>query len=235
MDELEFRRRVYANPDNNEQDVIDAATQDPEKQAFRNELKAFNNRLSVASKVPVPEDLAHKLIWQQSVRDFALQKKRNRWYTAMAASIAFVAGISFTQWYNAPQADLSMQALAHMQYAEQEKSHSAVPVDLQQINAKLAGFGAHLAADIGNVKSANYCHLSTVRSLHLILDTDQGLMSVFVLPHSDDTALPKSFAGERFHGESVDLHKANVIVVGENGAELAPLKNKVTRNMLFST
>lgn len=233
MDELEFRRRVYANPDTTDRDVVEAAKSDPAKQAFWQELKAQDSALLDVMRVPVPEDMAHKLIWQQSANEFVRHRKRSRWYIAMAASVAFAVGISFTL-FNRAEVSLGNEALVHMQYASAEQSHSGLPVDLTQVNAKLAGFGASLTDMLGNVKVANYCHLSNVRSLHLIIETEQGLMSVFVVPQRDDVLLPEAFSNDTYHGEAVKMQRANILVVGDKDADLHPVMQEVKRKIQFS-
>ena len=233
MDELEFRRRVYANPDTTDRDIVEAAKSDPAKQAFWQEQKAQDNALLEIMKVPVPEDMAHKLIWQQTANEFVRHKKRSRWYVAMAASVAFAIGISFT-FFNQGQVSLGNEALVHMQYASAEQSHSGLPVDLTQVNAKLAGFGASLTGMVGDIKVANYCHLNNVRSLHLIMETDQGLMSVFVVPHRDDILLPDAFSNEAYHGEAVKMQRADILVVGDKEANLKPVMQEVTSKIQFS-
>ena len=183
MDELEFRRRIYADPETTDSDVIEAAKADESKRSFWNEQKQLDKQLKQALKVDVPEDLASKLIWQQSADEFTRYKRRSRWYLAMAASVAFTVGIGLTMWYHQPLS-IGGQALAHMQYAEMEHAHSLLPVDLNMVNAKLASFGGSFSEMLDGVEVANYCHLSTVRSLHLIVNTPQGKMSVFVVPLS---------------------------------------------------
>lgn len=233
MDELEFRRRVYANPDTTDRDIIEAAKSDPAKQAFWQEQKIQDNALLEAIKVPVPEDMAHKLIWQQTASEFVRHKKRSRWYVALAASVAFAVGISFTLFHRGP-VSLGNEALVHMQYAATERSHSGLPVDLTQVNAKLAGFGASLTEMVDNVKVANYCHLNNVRSLHLIMDTEYGLMSVFVVPSREDISLPEAFSNDQYHGEAVKMQRANILVVGDKQADLTPVVQEMTRKIQFS-
>lgn len=234
MDELEFRRRVYANPDTTDKEVIDAARQDPAKQAFWNEQKKLDQQLLSALKVPVPEDLANKLIWQQSMQEFVRHKKRSHWFMALAASVAFTVGVSFTLWYEQQPVSIDRQALAHVHLAEEEQPHSALPVDMHQVNAKLASFGAQFTQDLGNVVVANYCHLQSVQSLHLIIDTAQGKMSVFVVPHNDHMDMPFHFADSEFQGNGFVMHNANIMVVGEKGADLTPLTEKVKNSIVFS-
>ncbi|AXT37513.1 DUF3379 domain-containing protein [Alteromonas sp. BL110] len=233
MDELEFRRRIYADPETTDSDVVEAAKADESKRNFWNEQKQLDKQLKQALKVDVPEDLASKLIWQQSTDEFNRYKRRSRWYLAMAASVAFTIGIGLTMWYHQPLS-IGGQALAHMQYAEMETAHSLLPADLNMVNAKLASFGGSFSEMLDGVEVVNYCHLSTVRSLHLILDTPQGKMSVFVVPERGDVTVPSEFSDDQYHGESIKMRHANVMIVGDKDADLSEMKKAVSERIQFS-
>jgi len=233
MDELEFRRRIYADPNTTDSDVVEAAKSDNSKRDFWNEQKQLDAQLKQAVKVEVPEDLVNKLIWQQSADEFSRYKRKSRWYMALAASVAFTVGIGFTMWYHQP-VSLGGQALAHMQYAETERAHTFSPVNLEMVNAKLASFGASFTDDIGKVEVANYCHLSTVRSLHLILDTPEGKMSVFIVPERSDVRVPAEFEDKQYRGESLTLQHASIMVVGDKHADLENMKKSVADRIRFS-
>lgn len=233
MDELEFRRRIYADPETTDSDVVEAAKADDNKRHFWNEQKQLDKQLKQALKVDVPDDLANKLIWQQSADEFTRYKRRSRWYLAMAASVAFTVGIALTMWYHKPLS-IGGQALAHMQYADMEQAHSLLPVDLNMVNAKLASFGVSFNEMLDGVEVANYCHLSTVRSLHLIVDTPQGKMSVFVVPERGDVTVPSEFADKQYRGESLKLQRANVMIVGDKDADLSEMKEAVAKRIQFS-
>lgn len=233
MDELEFRRRIYADPETTDSDVVEAAKADESKRSFWNEQKQLDKQLKRVLKVDVPEDLASKLIWQQSTDEFNRYKRRSRWYLAMAASVAFTIGIGLTMWYHQPLS-IGGQALAHMQYAEMETAHSLLPADLNMVNAKLASFGGSFSEMLDGVEVVNYCHLSTVRSLHLILDTPQGKMSVFVIPERGDITVPSEFSDDQYHGESIKMRHANVMIVGDKDADLSEMKKAVSERIQFS-
>lgn len=233
MDELEFRRRIYADPETTDSDVVEAAKADESKRSFWNEQKQLDKQFKQALKVEVPDDLASKLIWQQSADEFTRYKRRSRWYVAMAASVAFTIGIGLTMWYHQPLS-IGGQALAHMQYAEMEHAHSLLPVDLNMVNAKLASFGGSLSEMLDGIEVANYCHLSTVRSLHLIVNTPQGKISVFVVPQRGDISVPSEFEDSQYHGESIKMRRANVMVVGDKGADLSEMKKAVSERIQFS-
>ncbi len=234
MDDLAFRRAVYADPNTKDPEIIAAANADPAKKALLNELKALDKQLASASKIPVPDDLAHKLIWQGTITDFARHKKRSRIYLSIAASVAFVVGLSFTLWQQHATVNISSEALAHMYYTDMQEAPRASAVSLDIVNDRLAGYGASLASEIGVIKSANYCRLDSVKSLHLILETASGLVSVFVLPDDRKMDVLSTFSDTQYAGETLKPERANVLVVGDKGQDLTPIKQEVEQKLLFS-
>jgi len=231
MDELEFRRRVYANPDDNSDDVVNAANEDAQKQHFLSDTRALNEQIKSAVKVPVPDDLADKLIWQSTMREHATQKKRARWHIAMAASVAFVMGLTFAMW-TPSKVDLGHAALAHMSHAEIEMRFASTPVSLELVNAKLESMGAELTQDIGNVYVANYCQLDNFKALHLIVETDVGEVSLFIMPHEADTTLPNRFSDDSYTGKGFSTQQASVMIVGDKGSDLSAFSGKVRNSLI---
>lgn len=233
MDELEFRRRLFENPDDNTPEVLDSVAKHPGQKAFRQDIKKLQSQIDQAVKVPVPDDLANKLILQNALRDYRKQKQRARWYIAMAASVAFIVGVGITSWHQQHVA-LPEAALAHMYYAQTEQPITGQTVSLNQVNAKLAQFGAHVTDSIGHVQVVNYCHLDTVRSLHLIIDTDMGKMSVFIVPDKGRLDSSQDFEDGSYAGTAFSSHRANILVVGEKGSDIKHMKQQVQKNLLFS-
>lgn len=232
MDELEFRRRVYTNPADNDKALLEAAAQNPDNDAFWHEIKQLDDKLKIAAKVPVPDDLANRLILKQSLREFNQQKRRNRWYIGLAASVAFTCGIALTAWQQ-QHVQLDEAALAHMYYAETELPHGSAEITPQLVNAKLAQFGAELDPSIGHIASVNYCLLDAIRSLHLIIETPQGRMSVFLVP-DHNKPMDDDFADSVYQGTSYALHKTNILVVGNKGANIPAFKSELKQYLKFS-
>ncbi len=234
MDELEFRRRVYANPDTTDVDVLEAARDDATKLSFLNDMRVMNSQLRQAAEVPVPEDLANKLIWQQSMVEHVKQKQRTKWYVAMAASVAFLFTISFVMTQQGRVISLGNEALAHMHHASDELGFATTTVSLKQVNKRLEEYGATLVSDIGPIEVANYCHLNKIRSLHMILNSDNGPVSVFVVPHSDDATVPSSFGNDEYQGQGYQFKHANMMVVGDKHADISQFKKRLTNSIQFS-
>ncbi len=205
MDELEFRRTLYADPNCTNEKVLAAIANDPKKQEFSKELKQLDKSMQQASQVKVPDDLVHKLILRQTMQSHKSSKVRNRIQLAMAASVAFVVGVSFTLWQQNNLLDLSKQAIAHVYHEGNYALDAQENVSLQQVNAKLAKFGAEFSEDIGRVYYANFCDFENVRSLHMVVEGENGKVSVFVVPHDDTHQAEGSTRGTRYNSQAIDL------------------------------
>lgn len=234
MDDLEFRRTLYADPNCSDKEVLKAIADDPNKQAFCKELKQLDKKLNAASQVEVPKDLVHKLILRQTMESHRKSKIRNRIHLAMAASVAFVVGVSFTMWQQHHLLNIADQAIAHVY---QEGSHALDAqnnVSLQQVNAKLAQFGGEFTEELGQVYYASICDFENVRSLHMVMQGENGKVSVFVIPH-DGAHNAKSFAsGRGYQSQAVDVNRASIVVVGEEGANVQGMKEQLKRKIHFS-
>jgi hypothetical protein len=234
MDELEFRRTLYADPNSTDEKVLAAIADDPKKQAFYKELKQLDKNMHQASQVKVPDNLVHKLILRQTMQSQKSNKVRNRIQLAMAASVAFVVGVSFTMWQQNNLLDLSKQAIAHVHYEGGYALDAQENISLQQVNAKLAKFGGEFSEDIGRVYYANFCDFENVRSLHMVVEGQNGKVSVFIVPHNDDYQAEGSSHDTKYTSQATDLKRASIIVVGEEGANISNMKEQLNKKIHFS-
>ena len=234
MDELEFRRILYADPNCTDEEVLAAIADDPKKQAFYKELKQLDKEMHQASQIKVPDDLVHKLILRQTMASHKSSKVRNRIQLAMAASVAFVVGVSFTMWQQNNLLDLSKQAIAHVHYEGDYALQAQENLSLQQVNAKLAKFGGEFSEDIGRVYYANFCDFENVRSLHMVLEGENGKVSVFVVPHNNAYLAEGSSSDTRYSSQAIDLKRASIIVVGEEGTNIGDMQQQLNKKIRFS-
>ena len=119
MDELKFRRQAYSEPNNQDPDFLNATMESAEREAFLNELKGLDNKIERALKVDVPDDLAAKLLLRQQLQQHHSQRRKTGFAFALVASVAFLAGMTFTLLRMAP-VDLSQHALAHVYHSDRQ-------------------------------------------------------------------------------------------------------------------
>ena len=203
MDELTFRRRIYANPDDNAQDIIDACKQDPAKAKFKAEMQQFEQSLSKALNVEVPDNLADRVLLSQSIDFQKVQKRKSRVHLAIAASVAFALGLTFQMVGVTPRHDsLAEHALAHV-HAEIDHLHEEDEYSREQVNVKLASFGAEMIEQVAPIKFASFCRFGGVKSLHLVLQGDDYPVTVFIVPKNSGLKPSEAFSDPEFKGDSI--------------------------------
>ncbi|USD36686.1 DUF3379 family protein [Ferrimonas sp. SCSIO 43195] len=212
MDELEFRRQAYADPNNQEQDFIDAISQEAPRQSFVDELQQMDDHLAAAMKVAPPEDLANRILLQQNLNQFQRQKKQQRFHLAAAASVAFVIGLSLT--FIRQPVSLGDHALAHVAHEAGFADKVDEAVSLQALNTKLASFGGKMEQMPGHIYYANYCDFDGVRSLHMVMDTPDGKMTVFFVPKEQNKSMSPEFGNDKYTGEAFEMGRFQIAVVG---------------------
>jgi hypothetical protein len=224
MDELTFRRTIYADPNTTDPDVIKAANEDPSKQAFWDEVKALDAQIMQAAAIPVPDNFAEKLLLRQGMDEFSQRRRKRPWYVAMAASVAMVASIGYMTLL-AGDNGLANDVFAHVshEYVNKEMMMSSGNVSNESINAKMATFNGELIEDIGDVVSANYCYLDKIKSLHMIIKGEKGLISLFIVPDKESESIEEDFSNDELTGNSFLLESAKVIVVGDNENDVSKL------------
>jgi hypothetical protein len=232
MDDLNFRKAVLAEPFTKDPQVIEAAKNDSQKKAFWVEIQAMENDIAEVMKIPVPENLAERLILRQSIKQHDTVTKQRPWYLALAASVVFAAVLGVSMMSGGPN-KLENDVFAHMDHVEVELMKSA-QVDLNAVNGKLASFNGQVNDGIGEIVSANYCYLDKIKSLHVIVRGENGLTSLFVVPDSITESISDTFTNATFKGASFLLESAKIIVVGENADDVEQLERNAKASMSFS-
>ncbi len=233
MDDLYFRKTVYAEPFSKDPALIKAAAEDPNKQAFWDEVKAMEVELQAAMKIPVPEHLAEKLILRQSLSAHTKIKQKRPWYLALAASVVVASVLTYNTLHTSNNT-LADDVFSHLSHIDFELMKSAL-VDTTSVNHKLASFNGQIIGDLGEIVSANYCYLDHIKSLHVIIRGEHGLTSLFVMPNSIKESLSSSFSNASFQGASFLLESAKIIIVGENKDDVDLIQQKAKSSIIFSS
>ena len=177
--------------------------------------------------------MADKILLEQS---FAIENKKNvnqRWHLAIAASVAFIIGISLPLLNNMNNftQEIGTVALQHVQqkyfFTEKVNEHA----NLSTVNAKLASYGGLAKKDLGDVLYVNHCGFDGRSALHLIIQGEQGRITVFVVP--DDAGLKNSpnFHNQRLKGLTEKLEKVSLVIVGEKNEPLEKMQLKLKENI----
>jgi hypothetical protein len=231
MDELKIRRAIISDPHNPETDIQTALKQDPANQQLLDEMLALDEKIAAAMQdIPVPEDLEHKLILKQSIADFKQsERRRNRWSVAIAASFAFASALGVSSWMYKP-VNINQVAQYSLEHVYHEASYTDVintAVNLDTVNAKLASYGAEFTNEFRKVTYATTCKLNGLDSLHLVFEGDNGKVTVFILPKTNELKGWNNFSDHKYQGLAKQYPKADIIVIGHQGEDLVNFNSQL--------
>jgi len=237
MDDLQFRRKIYADPNGKDEDLLAALQADPAKQDFANELNKLDDRLREAMKVSVPDGLSEKLILRQTFASHQQKKRKSRVHLALAASVAIIAGLAVNYLqFSSSYSNLGDYALAHVYHEQDLFSNSDnAQVSLTRLNQKMSTFDGSFKQSMGELISADYCRFDGMKSLHLVYKGITDTVTVFVVPNRDDIDFRDSFNDSKLHGEAIGFKHANVIVVADKNESLTKWQRAINNNISWST
>ncbi|MDN3485077.1 DUF3379 family protein [Pseudoalteromonas sp. APC 3224] len=244
MDELEFRRRTIAQPNELDKELQEFANSSADRQQFLNESKAFDKQLDNALEVPVPDNLAERIILNTSLKEKArtdeLEQKDNvvsarswfkfdRVHLALAASFVIaVSAFMFSEEQSINQT-AGEHALAHV-YHEIYALNKTQPISIQAVNEKLALLGGQISDLPGKVTYVTFCDFQGERGLHLVFESDFGPMTVFIVP-SDNQIFEigsDDFNDSRYAGHINRGKQADTVLIASLGSPVDMYNERIS-------
>lgn len=241
MDEIEFRKRVYANPNELDQETQDAARDNPVFQEILKQTRELELGLdSVVNEATVPAGLKEKLMaipasaGSANVVSIINPMKQSLFqYYAIAASLLLAVGVTFSLSFDnrLSSADLAFgnDILAHL-YDDAEEIDNINSglfddiVAMPAVNESMANTGTQLVSNESlqriAIRSAKPCEiLPAYDSAHLLVDGTQGVVSIIVINNSPVRG-EYSIRDDRFNGIVIPMSDGNMILVGEKNENL---------------
>ena len=236
MDDLQFRRSIYAEPTSVDKALLAAQNADPAKKQLAQELCQFDEKLKQAMKVPVPDDLCNKLLLRQTLASHQQEKRKTRIHLALAASTAIIAGVivSYLQ-FSSSYTNVGDYALAHVYHEQNSFSNDDdTRVSLTSLNKKMTTFNGSFSESMGELISADYCRFDGMKSLHLVFQGLTDTVTVFVVPKKEHLAFTDKFNDEKFQGKSLSFDHANILVVADQNESLSQWQRTINDNITWS-
>lgn len=233
MDDILFRHTAIATPNSKNDDFLQRLADSDKDKALVNQAKEFDANIQRLLKVDVPEGLTDKILLEQS---FAIENERiksGRWHIAIAASIAFVLGITLPLLNNFSHypSDIGEVAMQHVKAEYYFTAQSNERADLKMINAKLARYGAEAQDQLGEVSFINYCDFDGTPALHMVMQGEKGQITVFVVPGDAKFIETEQFNNQYLKGITEKMGNANVVIVGERDESLQKVRDSMGNNI----
>jgi hypothetical protein len=236
MDDLKFRRSLLADPNNRDDAIKAAIKSDSAKQKFSQELDTLEDKIAQAMHIPVPEDLANKLILRQTFASHQQQKRKTRVRLSMAASVALVMGLTANfMMFSSTYKNLGDYAIAHVNHEASHFSNNDQPrVTLASLNEKMAKFKGSFDSTFGSLIFADYCRFDGSKSLHLVFQGQSSPVNIFILPDDEDIKFIANFANDKLQGRSLNFNHSNIIVVGDKNEPIKQWQERVSDHITWS-
>ncbi|WP_085298043.1 DUF3379 family protein [Cognaticolwellia mytili] len=236
MDDLHIRRSILANPKARDEAMNEAIKNDPAKQKFVQDIDTLDEKIAQAMNIPVPDDLYNKLILRQTLASHQQQKSKTRVRLAMAASVAFVMGLTVNfMMFSSTYKNLGDYAIAHVDHEASHFSNTDQPnVTLASLNDKMASFKGSFDSTFGTLIFADYCRFDGSKSLHLVFQGESSPVNVFVLPNDEEIEFNAKFANDALEGRSLNFNHTNVIVVADKKEPLEQWQERIKNDIIWS-
>lgn len=233
MDDLEFRRLAFADPQNQDPEFLAAAQSSPEHARLLRQLQALDSRLSAASRsVPIPSGLVARLKAREELAAndaVVASKPRATRYFVIAASLVVTVGIFLSPGLTTARpsaSDLKFHddVIGHVYREVARYDTKREDASLAQINTVLVEAGGQLRdADRikqMHIKFAKGCNVTpNSKGAHIVLDGERGSVSVMVV-HSSPVTTTFDVTHSRFAGKIIPFGDGNLIIVGEKNEPL---------------
>ncbi|MBW3696406.1 DUF3379 domain-containing protein [Vibrio sp. T187] len=235
MDDLEFRRRVLSDPKLRSEDMIAAAAESEANSKFLDDVLSLDKQIANAMHVDVPDDLADRILFNQTSTEETNVVRPNfaKRAMAMAASVAFACGLLVGQvnWGNVivtpAQASLADTAIKHVIDESGFVSVLDEEVTSQQINAKMHPFAYQFdEAFPYHVYYLNHCGFGKSNAMHMVFQGEKGKVTLFLTGIPSDKAV--DFDKQGMSGMVTPIDNSSMILVGEDGEDVAKIAEKLS-------
>lgn len=242
MNKQQFEQEVFADPNALSDDAQHLLNSSDEYQQIYADVQKLNQDIKETLEIPVPEGLQQALLniskadtdrhhTTDNVVSFS-DKFKNTVIWSLAASVVLAVGLSFSV-FNPNQDDMtgSEMALAHFHHENPYSLSLSDEVSLAEVNTKLASFNAQLSSKVGRITYANYCFFGNEKSVHMVLDTVFGKVTMFVTAKDKNRPIDQIFGDAEYEGHSWSIEDIDITIINKKGQnntqELNDMKNYI--------
>ncbi|MBS0375676.1 MAG: DUF3379 family protein [Proteobacteria bacterium] len=216
MNCLDARRALGAEPGRRTPELEAHLAGCPACARHAEELARFERVLRLALEVPVAAPGA------------ARPERRRRPLYALAASLAALLALATSVWTLYPREALASALVGHMRHEPESRVRTDVEVPAASLHYVLARAGYVLAPDAPRVSYAMSCWFRGWHVPHLVVQTDDGPVTVMVLAH-EHVAAPQQVEEGGYRIVIVPAARGALAVLAPDGTDPAHLAALVSR------
>lgn len=202
---LEFRRAVGADPGTQAPELLAHAQECAACARYRDEIQRMDPLIHRALKVevgPQPAPVRSEYRWLP------------QW--AAAASVAAACLLGLLLWLSAPRETFAEQLVAHVEGEPQALVRTAEAVEAARLDEILARSGVRLKAGADKISYAMSCRFRGRDVPHLVVQSDQGPVTVLLLAQERSVKRRQVFREGGFQGIVMPAPRGAVAVLGQD-------------------
>ena len=231
MNFSEFKRLLGAEPRNSDPEFRRACHSSPEFEEEAREAGEFEDKLERALALSAPAGLLEDLV-AVSRQTPSQPGKRHVLRYALAASLFVAVGAAGIVWKMTPGWDSVEEYLVdhyrHDGISLMARTGSDSTADVQAILSELSiQVSPELADIVGVIK---YCPTPDGKGVHMILNTNDGPVTVFYMPETEVTD-GETLAFDGVEAVLVELRSGSAAIIGPDPAKFSSLQTLIYNSL----
>ncbi|WP_163832828.1 DUF3379 family protein [Spartinivicinus ruber] len=244
MNCLEFRRVVLEEPQQLAPALVAHKQQCKECHRYYVQLQEQEALLMEALAVPVPDDLAAKIMLQCSFDETSDQADANssvvplkskgktfsQFIGGFAVAASVMLGVVFWQTHlSSEQRELTEMFVQHMEH----EAHSLVleePISVGRVGFTLNNVGIKPMGELVNVTYAANCIIEDKMVAHLVVKTDKGPVTILLMPNKQ---FKTEFAQEakQWQVALTNMKQGSAAFIGPKTLDMEPIQQQVMQSV----
>lgn len=214
MNFSDFRRWLGAEPRSRDPEFLRARASAPEFEEAAAEAERFESRLERAVSIPAPDDLVRNIM-EIPGQERSTPARSAWWPMALAASVLVAVGAVALTWQaNRSWDSVEAYVLDHYRHDGDKLLAHTDPVNADEVQAVLAQLDVQAAPELSAmVEVIKYCPTPDGRGVHMVLNTERGLVTVIYMPETR-VADRETFGFDSLEAILVDLDQGSAAIIG---------------------
>ncbi|MBM0107526.1 DUF3379 family protein [Steroidobacter sp. S1-65] len=205
----DFRTIVGAEPNTTNPEVLAHLERCPECARYREEMQAMDRLIYRALAVEAPTGSnADELLTRKSGTPSRV------WRMAASVLVAVLVG-AMSLWLLTPRDSFAREAIAHIRHEQASLVRTSDTVDPARLDQIMTSAQVRLKPGAARVSYAQYCNFRGQRIPHLVVQTEQGPVTVLVVTHAP-TQEREQIEEDGFQGVIVPAPRGVIVVLGQN-------------------
>jgi len=226
----DFRQQLIARPDELDDNMGAHMAACESCLGMATQVQAMDGVLRDALAVEVPQNLGQTVLMQK-----ILQRKRRNVIPlfALAATLLLGIGVTAGLWLGRADTQIPAQLIAHIEHEPYLLLPSVDVVPIARVSSVLQQASVTLNDSIPSVRHIGMCEFRGHQVPHLVVHTQDGPITVMLLPHEKVRAV-QPFDDGNYSGVIVPSGDGAIAVIGNQGADVEPVRRQFDRAIEFS-